>query len=142
VVEVRREPTTVEVHAVPVAENRAPAQPEAIAPIPSAVRPRGLRNASSDDDGSTSLRAERAALDVARTALARGQPSAALHSLETHAQRFPRGQLAEERESLAVQALVAQGEFGAARERAVRFGTRFPNSLFRPVIEASIRTIP
>jgi hypothetical protein len=84
------------------------------------------------------LAAERALLEVARTALARGQPAEALAALAGHAKRFPKGRLAEERESLTVQALAAAGRPGEARERAERFRRRSPNSILLPAVESAL----
>jgi aspartate/methionine/tyrosine aminotransferase len=41
--------------------------------------------------------------------------------LTTHAQRYPRGALAEERDALAVQALVVEGDMASATARAAAF---------------------
>jgi outer membrane protein assembly factor BamD (BamD/ComL family) len=72
-------------------------------------------------------------LSVARTALARGQYAFALEALEHHASRYPDGRLAEEREVLAIQALVGAGRRDEARARAERFRRQHPHSLFAPV---------
>ena len=87
--------------------------------------------------GKDSLGAERALLEVARTALSRGDSAAAMESLDRHVQRFPAGQLTEEREALYVQALARAGRHDEARARAARFEKRFPGSVFRPVVEAA-----
>jgi hypothetical protein len=88
------------------------------------------------------LGAERKLIEMARSALARGQTERALFSLRNHARSFPNGQLAEERESLMVQALVAKGEFAQARGRAARFHRQHPASLFGPVVDQALRSIP
>jgi hypothetical protein len=54
-----------------------------------------------------SLRAERLLLEAASAALMRGDPESAIPALRKHAQRFPRGALAEEREALLERALAA-----------------------------------
>jgi len=91
------------------------------------------------DDG---LAAERGLLEMARTALARGQTEGALATLRRHARQFPGGQLQEEREGLLVQTLVAAGEYKEARERAARFTKLYPRSLFAPGVEQALRSIP
>jgi hypothetical protein len=91
---------------------------------------------------SSSLSAERVLLDDARGALAAGEPARALSLLDEHARRYPRAQLAEEREALSIQALVLLGRYVDARARAARFRAAAPNSLFLPAIEASLATIP
>lgn len=88
------------------------------------------------------LDAERTLLDVARRALAEGRGENALRPIAEHARRFPQGVLAEEREALAVNALVASARYPEARERAAEFLRRFPNSLLRSSVEAAIDAIP
>lgn len=85
---------------------------------------------------------ERALLDDARAALSRGDGPAALVAAERHRQRFANPQLAEEREAIAVQALVLAGRYDEARTRAARFRAQTPNSLFLPAIDASLASIP
>lgn len=96
---------------------------------------------AASSSSSSSLAAERALLDDARGALGSGDAARALGLLDDHARRFPRGQLGEEREALAIQALVALGRTDEARARAVRFKAASPNSLFLPAIEGSVGTI-
>jgi hypothetical protein len=86
--------------------------------------------------GEGTLEAERAVLDVARTALGRGDGANALGAIDEHGRRFPRGALAEEREAMAIQALRLLGRDGEARARLERFRARFPTSLIRPALEA------
>jgi hypothetical protein len=90
----------------------------------------------------SSLSAERVLLDDARSALATGDAARALRLVDAHTRRFSRPQLAEEREALAVQTLVALGRYDEARARAARFRAGAPNSLFLPAIEASLSSIP
>jgi hypothetical protein len=81
-------------------------------------------------------------LDDARSALATGDAERALSLLEQHARRFSKPQLSEEREALAVQALVILQRYDEARARASRFRASAPNSLFLPAIEVSLASIP
>ena len=83
------------------------------------------------------LTAERSLLDVARTALGRGDFPNALASADAHQKRFPKGALAEEREALAVQALAGAGRNDEARLRAERFARSFPGSILLPAVEAA-----
>jgi hypothetical protein len=111
----------------------------AVAPppsVPSSTRPRG----SAERD--RALAAERRLLEVARSALGRGQPATALDSLERHARAFPHGALAEEREALRVQCLVARGDAAGARTLGARFRQLYPDSILRPTVEAALRSIP
>ena len=80
------------------------------------------------------LAAERALLEVARTALARGDADVALATLNRHRARFPTGRLLEERESLAIQALAMSGRKAQAQARADRFRERSPDSMMLPAI--------
>jgi hypothetical protein len=83
-----------------------------------------------------SLEQERSLLDVARTAVGRGDGASALRAAEVHAKRFPRGVLAEEREAMIIQALRLLHRDDEARARLDRFRGRFPTSLLRPALEA------
>jgi hypothetical protein len=111
----------------------APAVPELHAESPSAkaatARP-------------LTLSAERALLDDARGALAAGDAARALSRLDEHVRRFPKPRLAEEREALAIQALVLLKRYDEARERAAHFKATTPNSLFLPAIDTSLSSIP
>jgi len=60
--------------------------------------------------------------------LVRSDPSAALRVVRSHAVRFPRSRLAEEREVLMIEALSRLGRDDAARRRIQRFRARFPTS--------------
>ncbi len=110
---------------------------ESAAPLPLPAPASSVRGVAS-----SSLSAERAVLDSARAALATGDSAKSLSLLEDHQRRFPRGQLGEEREALAIQALVTLGRYDEARARAARFRAAVPNSLFSPAVEASLSSIP
>lgn len=90
----------------------------------------------------TSLAAERALLDSAREQLSSGQALRAFELTETHLSRFPTGKLAEEREVLAVAALVRSGARERASRRAERFKQSYPNSFLTKAIEASLGESP
>lgn len=92
--------------------------------------------AQTDDDHE--LARARAELEVARTALGRGRFAAAFATLDADARKHPRSPLAEERESLTIQALALDGRSDEARRRADAFRARFPNSLFLPAITTSL----
>ena len=94
----------------------------------SAARPAGTRDVD--------LAAERALLELSRTALARGKADAAIRSLRLHASRYPRGRLSEERESLLIQALVAAGKRNEAKKRAKQFRKQSPNSMLLPGVNS------
>jgi hypothetical protein len=117
-----------EIPAAAVVETLPPARP--------AASEKGAPNSSSD------LGAEQALLDVARTAFAQGRGEDALGPLDRHAQRYPKGILAEEREALAINVLVTLGRYDEARARSVRFLRRHPGSLLQASVEAAIGAIP
>jgi hypothetical protein len=87
------------------------------------------------------LAAETALLDRAHAALARGEAARALEAADAHARSFPRGQLAENRESVAVQALVHLGRRAEARARGAAFRRRWPGGLLRERVEGALRSI-
>ena len=66
-------------------------------------------------------------LERAQDAL-RSRPEEALTLADDHARRFPRGMLVQEREVIAIEALVKLGRKADAKARATRFTTRFPGS--------------
>jgi hypothetical protein len=90
----------------------------------------------------STLSSERAVLDAARAALISGDAARALALLDEHAHRFRKAQLGEEREALAVQALVVAGRYDAARARAARFKAGAPASMFIPAVDATLGSIP
>ena len=68
-------------------------------------------------------------IDEGRRALVTA-PSRALAVLETHRREFPRGQLAAEREFLAVQALLQMNRMADAKKRAQELAGRYPSSSY------------
>lgn len=114
-------------------------------PAPATVSVSPMGRDARDSNGASrdvDLAAERSLLEIARSALARGQAEGALDAVQRHARRFPRGQLTEEREGVWIQALVAAGRSAEARVRAAEFRRRFPQSILRPVVEAAVQSIP
>lgn len=81
----------------------------------------------------------RALLDQAQNALARGLAREALAALDEHRRTHRRGPLREERQALQVQALAASGQSQRAEQEAAIFLARYPNSLFRDVVERATR---
>jgi hypothetical protein len=110
--------------------------PEVSAPPRATAEPRP--SAPRVDD----IAQERLVLDDARDRLSRGEATEALKRLSDHERRFPRGKLVEEREALAIQALVNAGRYDEARARATAFRNRSPNSVFLPAIDATLSSIP
>ncbi len=116
------------------------AAPVAASQLP-VVRP-SVGRVSPPPSASSSLSAERALLDDARRALAQGDGALALSLASEHARRFAQPQLGEERETIAIQALILEGRYEEARARAARFRSASPNSLFLPAVDASLESIP
>jgi TolA-binding protein len=136
----QRSPAPVERNVVSAA---APPLPSASAPASLAsadpVTPVPAVSASSratpEPAAPASLRAERLLLESATAALMRGDDASASASLKKHAQQYPRGALAEEREVLWVKVLRAQGNDKAAEQRARDFKRKFPTSLQQGAVE-------
>jgi hypothetical protein len=95
-----------------------------------------------EDQRDSQLAAERNLIEIARSALARGETEGAFEALRRHARRHPDGDLREEREGLYIQALIRRGDYAAARARAADFGRLYPRSLFGPAVEQALRSIP
>jgi hypothetical protein len=120
----------------------ASATPAAVAPpaeTPSAT-PAGNPSASTGRPASSvgDLTRERELLDAARAALDRGRPNDAVAAAREHAQKWPRGYLAEEREVVLIQGLVAAGHQQEAELRAAQFHRSFPKSILGPAVDAAV----
>jgi hypothetical protein len=85
------------------------------------------------------LAQEQQLLETARTALVRREIPAALAALREHTDRFPAGQLIQERDSLWIQVLIASDEREEAQARAQAFHERFPDSLLGPLVDEALR---
>jgi hypothetical protein len=104
---------------------------------PPVFEPRALRQVSRPAPAESTLELERRLLETARSAVVAGAFGDALSAVDEHAKRFPHGALAEEREALAIQAL-SNTDPKAAASRAARFRTRWPSSIFEPVVEKAV----
>jgi hypothetical protein len=89
-----------------------------------------------------SLREEQRLLDTARDAIVRGEPEGALVPTASHAARFPRGVLAEERDALRIRALARLGRLDEARESFARFRAAYPHSFLLDGAAADVEPIP
>lgn len=116
-------PSAIAVENLPVAS-----KPTAMGPTQESVSGKGLS-------------AERGLLDVARTALARGEASEALRAAEQHRASYPSGILAEEREALAIKALVALGRMNEARSRAGAFERKFPSGIMVRTVRSAVEAV-
>jgi hypothetical protein len=126
-------PPSVGANVSPAPRAEAPASKRRFG-APSARAPDAPRPAaaSAAPDSSTRLPTESgpteiALLNRAQGAL-RGEPARALELVAEHARRFPGGALVQEREFIAIQALVGLSRSGAAAARARRFRAAFPDS--------------
>lgn len=84
------------------------------------------------------LAAQQALLDDARAALRRGDGSGALAAIASHDAAFPTTAFEEEREAVAIKALLLIGRVSEARARTQRFEARFPQSLLTSSLRATL----
>lgn len=70
------------------------------------------------------------------------EPRAVLSITNEHARRYPRGNLAQEREVIAIDALVRIGETAAARLRAERFLAANPRTAHHARIDSLLKAAP
>jgi hypothetical protein len=140
-----REPASPPSRTLPVGQ----ASPAAIAPAPAlaALPAKIIRRTVRIDRGTPqgrdeALAAERALVERARSALARSRPRDALAALDEHRKLFAAGQLAEERDALAVIAVAGLGEHEKARSAAERFRKQHPKSWLLPAVEAAVGDRP
>ncbi len=84
------------------------------------------------------LAEEQALLDAARVALGRRDGASALAACQRHERRFASGVLEEEREAIAIQALVVLGRVDEARARAGRFRRAHPSSALLPAVDEAL----
>lgn len=118
-------PAVASVAASSSERTRAPAEPTRAA----SATPPALSVASFPDDSARSQHdAESRKVATARNLLRSGQPRGALLALEEARRDFPNGELSQEREALAIEALRVLGESAEARRRAEAFLTRYPAS--------------
>jgi hypothetical protein len=115
-------PDVVVAEAAPAPRPVAPHAPSRRAHAARAVVETGPSNADA-------LAREIALVDAARGDLA-GAPARALVALDAHRREFPRGQLAAEREFLAVEALRRMNRLAEARARAAELEARYPSSSY------------
>jgi hypothetical protein len=105
----------------------APAAPPAPAPAPAAAAAPATPRPDETSAAAPSPVEARLVLE-AQEAL-RSSPARALELCAEHARRFPDGRLAEEREPVAIEALMRLGRAAEARARARRFLDEHPRSV-------------
>jgi hypothetical protein len=81
-------------------------------------------------------------LSRAFDALQRGQANSVLAATAQHEREFPHGALIEEREVLAIKALIALGRAGEAEQRLEAFEERFPRSTHRQRLRSMLDPPP
>lgn len=107
-----------------------PAAEPSVAPLPTSQAsrvPSPSTRASTDSSPLEVMEAELGLLRQARAALD-SDPGRALSLCADHARMFARGALGQEREVIAIDALLRAGRLAEARERARLFNERFPAS--------------
>jgi outer membrane protein assembly factor BamD (BamD/ComL family) len=111
----------------------------------SAVPGAGPASAPPERPTATSVDAradELAALKQARSAVARGDYTAALRLLDAHRRAFPKGRLLEEGEALRIKALWGSGRRDQARSALTSFQRRFPGSVLGSGLKATVQASP
>lgn len=86
--------------------------------------------------------AESRKVAAARSLLRSGQPRAALLVLDEARRDFPNGELTQEREALAIEALRALGSTTEARRRAEAFLARYPASPHATLVRRALQAPP
>jgi hypothetical protein len=122
-----------------IAKEEASLAPSIARPLaPVSVAHKSPRSTSSR---TSTLDAERRLLDDARASLIQGNPDRALSCLENYRKRYPQGILAEEADTMRVEALAGVGRPDDARRAAEEFSLRAP-SIYAPTVESAISTSP
>ncbi|WP_437877938.1 hypothetical protein [Sorangium sp. So ce513] len=127
------------------APEAAPApEPAVAAPAPRRELPKNTRPAApapaAPIDSDELLRESRL-IDRARAA-ATQDPGAALAAVQEHQREFPAGRLAEEREYVAIRALVRLGRVDEARARADAFLARYPSTSYADRVRRAVNAAP
>lgn len=144
-VELPRTPSPAEPSVAPPTEPNSTDEvgaPKAAAPAPRRTAARVGADAKKGTEaepakGADSLAVEMQLLGAARSALKAGDVNEALTKLDAHAQRFPRGALATERELTRVTALCAAGRSDEAETVARRFIATRPQAGYRKRLAGS-----
>jgi hypothetical protein len=131
---------------LPEAVRPTPSMPSVASPRPATERPTATNATNNGATASTPLpeRADAAQpteielLRDARQAL-RSAPARALALADEHARLYPRGKLTQERELIAISALVALGRRTAALSRGASFESQYPTSPYRKQVGELLR---
>ncbi|AUX31381.1 MULTISPECIES: RNA polymerase sigma factor [Sorangium] len=113
-----------------------PAASSSPAPAPAPPAATGAKAAVPPMDTDLTL------IQRAIAALGAGRATEALEALDRHARSYPRSPRAQQRETLAIQALDQTGRRAEAAARAARFREAFPGSAYLPAIEDALNGSP
>ncbi|WP_437586686.1 RNA polymerase sigma factor [Sorangium sp. So ce1000] len=113
-----------------------PVAPSSAAPAPALPAATGAKAAVPPMDTDLIL------IQRAIAALGTGRATEALGALDRHARSYPRSPRAQQRETLAIQALDQTGRRAEAAARAARFREAFPGSAYLPAIEDALNSSP
>ncbi len=114
---------------------RAP-DPVSVDDLPSAATPKAPPKASATAAPATPSEGEEIALLARAQKELRGNPQQALSLCDEHASRYRAGAFGEEREAVAIEALVYLHREGEAQTRFRAFGERWPTSSHRVHLES------
>jgi hypothetical protein len=121
------------------ASARARSAPSVAAPAPAAVvsavpsESAHARSTPADHEAEDTLAKESALIGAARANL-ESNSREAISQLEEHERRFPRGELAAERDFLMIKALRRLGRTDDARTRARGYAAKYPSSPYVPAV--------
>jgi hypothetical protein len=110
-------------------------------PVPAAVSPRSPDSVAPAPAPIDELTREAQLIESARRSLAT-DPTTTLLRVNDHRQAFPNGQLADEREVLAVDALRRLGRTAEARARGEALLRRDPSGLYGERVRSILATLP
>ncbi|WP_433935512.1 hypothetical protein AB3662_12345 [Sorangium cellulosum] len=109
--------------------------------LPKNTRPAAPAPAEAAAIDSDELLRESNLIDRARAAAAQ-DPDAALAAVSEHQREFPGGRLAEEREYVAIRALMRLGRVDEARARAASFLARYPSTSYADRVNRAVNAAP
>jgi hypothetical protein len=134
---VHREPLPAPL--APSPQIKSPPPPKHLAATKAPASPAEQSSPAPAVSATVPLGSERALLERGRTALTRKDAAGALAAAQEHAARFPKGELAEEREALRIEALLMARRGGEARAAFDDFRQAFPGSILVPLLEREVR---
>ena len=121
-----------------VARPRAAAPERAVKDTHVVTRPAPTESVAAAGSGS-SLFEEQRIIESARAAVARGEASAALATLDGYERRYGQGQFGPEALALRIEALSARGELARARGLAGAFRQRYPHHPLSSRVQAAVQ---